>query len=117
MGFNLNNYVGGDFLSVEDINNVSQTYIVINVKEVEFEGKKKLELELGFNDVHKVFTLNATNSKALISCFGTDSDNLLSKFIVLKIVETQFKKEVVNGIRIDVDKTKTHPRNMIVETV
>jgi len=99
-----------DFLKKEDVS-ANKVWIVTHVVEREFDdgGKKskKLALSLEANGLKKDFTLNTTNTKSLINMFGDDTSGVIGKSITLKLVETHFKGQPAEGIRIDVDATKS----------
>ena len=110
MGLDLNDYLGGDYLSSKDIEE-NKEWVIKSVEEKDFDGTKKLNLNLEHNGTEKSLTLNITNTKRIITCFGSKSEDAVGKVVVLKTVETEYKGESFQGIRVDEELTKSHKSN------
>lgn len=104
----LNEYVNETYLKADEL----KTSKIWSIKEVTSEQDKEdpekfnIVLMVVFAENTRKFQLNQTNLKRLIDIFGNDSDNLIDKKIVLKIVETEYKGKTANGIRVDEDETR-----------
>ncbi len=102
----LSKYASGDYLKAEDIKS-KDTWAVVGAEEVELDGQKKAQLNLEHKGDKKSLTLNSTNIKRLSEVFGTfDSDRIVGRPLVFKIVETEYKGKRADGIRVDVEATK-----------
>jgi len=92
-------YTASRWLSASDIDgNVNVTVVRAYEEEVGDEKEKKLILE--FAEFEKPMILNRTNIKKMQDLFGFDSDDWEKKVIVLGKIETNYKGELVEALRI-----------------
>ena len=110
MGIDLNQYISGDYLCSKDLE-LSKEWVIKGFSEVVYDEKRKAQMDLEHKGTSKTLTLNVTNTKRLIECFGAKTDESLGKIVVLKIIEGEYKGEVFEGIRIDVEATKKANKN------
>lgn len=100
----LNKYIT-EFLEKEDIERKKE-WVIIDLEEVTFQDETKPQITIENQGEQKKMTLNATNTRSLIKLFGPKKEDVISKKITLKIIDTEYKGKAMKGIRIDEEKTK-----------
>lgn len=100
-------YAGNEsaYLKAADLDGKRPQVAISSVEEVEFEdeGNKKVRLALGLQGKDKKISLNPTNTKEMINCFGGDTETWIGKTIQLstKSYDTFPDGLVVMGIDTD----------------
>lgn len=101
MGLDLSDYSQSRFLAASDLE--GPTVVTIRaVTEEEFDdGPAPVAW---FHELKKGLPLNSTNRKAILRIFGKDAfrntDRLTEKKVELFLIETEFRGEPCQGIRI-----------------
>lgn len=119
MEINLNDFIGKEYLKTKDVLELSQEWVIKDMKVVEKkmfekdEKEKKIEIDVGFNDEERTFTLNTTNVRILKSIFGQDIDTrfMSNKILVFNIVKTSVNSQLKDSIQLNEAMTRT--RNAI----
>ncbi len=81
-----------DFLKAADLGNKTPQCVVKAVHTREFNDEQKGQHEklvLEFVDKDKMVVLNVTNTRAMATAYGTDSDNWIGKTVILSVRQTQ----------------------------
>jgi hypothetical protein len=92
------------YLKSEDLSEKDMTLTVKDIKleEIEQSGGKKVNKAVAyFLETEKALIINKTNWNKIVKETGQeDSDGWIGKQIVLTIIETDFKGEMVSAIRV-----------------
>lgn len=81
-----------DFLKAAELGNKTPQCVVKAVHTREFNNDEKgphEKLVLEFVDKDKMVVLNVTNTRAMATAYGTDSDDWIGKTVILSVRQTQ----------------------------
>lgn len=101
-----------EFLKSEDIDaaggEMQLTISAVGRKEYEENGKRDVKGVIQFSDCPKKLTSNVTNTRVLITMFGSETDDWIGKKIILYVDEhVQYAGKEVRGIRVRLIDAKT----------
>ena len=102
--YDAGDFVGGAFLKKEDLAAGPQRFSIQGISKVTFKGRNggadedALQLEL---DDDRQFSLNKTNTMALIKMYGRSTANWIGKTITLYVdPNVMFSGRLVGGVRV-----------------
>lgn len=101
---NAREFIGGQFLSAENINGQVLTGRIIGIGAGKVEsrsGKAREKISIDVEGVQKPVLLNQTNLKRIVSAFGDDTDEWLGHEVRIGTHDVQFGGELVKGLRVD----------------
>ena len=107
----LKKFSTGNFLKAEDVKTIAAMWTIFAAEERQMPDGEKAILSLETmtpkdGHVKKDFTLNMTNINRLDEAFGTmDTEEMIGKRLVLTVEKANFKGKIVDGVRVDTDKT------------
>jgi len=105
---NVNELYPSKYLKADDIGE-KQPVVVISKVELEKLPDGTSKPSLSFEKCKKKLMLNKTNANQVTKLYGPDTTKWIGKPITLKVMEVQFKDELVNAIRISGNKPAAAP--------
>jgi len=104
----MNQMFPSPFLSAADLNDQEMAFTISDVAQ-ETVGKgddAEVKWVVYFSEADKGLVLNKTNATSITACLGDDTDEWMSRKVVLYPTQVQFSGKMVDAIRVKEKATK-----------
>src|SRR4051812_45896812 len=117
MSFNTDKYTSSPFMKGDDLEEGERTVVTIKTaEEVKFPSGDTVPI-LSFLEVEQKLTLNKTRVKKLVEFLGNDTDEWISKKIVLYRIDVQYNGKTIPGVAVAQPPRKPKPGAALAEPV
>lgn len=103
---NINKLFKSNYLKAADLEEDLTTMVIDRVEVAEFDtGEKPV---LYFEGEDRGLVLNKTNTRAIGTAYGYETDSWVGKRVILFTTAVDFQGSMVDAIRVKIPKAQTH---------